>query len=212
MGYLDIPALRAAACHDEPYSYVIVPGFVRAGALDELNADFPSIRSPGSFPLSSLSHGPRFTALIEELKADDFRHALEDKFHVTLGGHPELITVRGRCRARDGQIHTDNRSKIVSVLIYLNKDWSADGGRIRVLRSANSLDDCAEEIPPVGGTMLAFIRSQRSWHGHKPFKGQRRVLQINWISDQRSFDRELRRHRLSALSKRMNPLVWLASA
>jgi hypothetical protein len=151
-------------------------------------------------------------ALIEELKGDEFRHAMEDKFHVVLEGHPELITVRGRCRARDGQIHTDTASKIVSVLIYLNKAWAADGGRIRVLRSSNSLDECAEEIPPVGGTMLAFRRSQRSWHGHKPFEGQRRVLQINWITDQDSFDRELRRHRLSALSKRMNPLAWLSSA
>jgi len=63
MGYLDIPALRATACRDEPYSYVIVPGFVRADALDELNADFPSIRSPGSFPpefplLRPTLHGP----------------------------------------------------------------------------------------------------------------------------------------------------------
>jgi hypothetical protein len=60
--------------------------------------------------------------------------------------------------------------------------------------------------------MLAFVRSDHSWHGHKPFAGQRRVVQVNWITDQQSFDRELRRHRLSALSKRMNPLTWLAAA
>jgi hypothetical protein len=211
MSYLDLSALRAAPTHDEPYDYIVVSGFVRSEALDEIAADFPSIRSPGSFLLSSLSCGPRFMALVEELKRDEFRHAMEDKFHVTLEGHPELITVRGRCRARDGKAHTDTGTKIVSALIYLNKTWAADGGRIRVLRSPNSFDDCAEEIAPVGGTMLAFLRSQCSWHGHKPFEGQRRVVQVNWITDQRSFDRERRRHRLSAFSKRMNPLVWLAS-
>jgi SM-20-related protein len=212
MGYLDISALQAAPCHDEPYSYVVVPRFVRAEALDEIAADFPSIRSPGSFPLASLSWGPRFAALIDELKSSEFRHAMEDKLGVKLEGHPELITVRGQCRARDGQIHTDTPSKIVSALIYLNEAWAADGGRIRVLRGSNSLDNVAEEIPPVGGTMLAFRRSERSWHGHKPFEGRRRVLQINWITDQRSFERELRRHRVSALSKRMNPLAWLSRA
>jgi SM-20-related protein len=212
MSYLDIPALRAAPCHEEPYSYVTVPQLIRAEAMDEITADFPVIRGPGSFILESLSCGPRFLALIDELKSDEFHDAMEAKFGVTLKGHPELITVRGRCRARDGQIHTDTPSKIVSALIYLNRVWDADGGRIRVLRGSDSLDDWAEEIPPVDGTMLAFRRSERSWHGHRPFAGRRRVLQINWITDQRSFDREQQRHRFSALSKRMNPLTWLSPA
>jgi hypothetical protein len=212
MEYLDLAAMRAAKCHQEPYEYIVVPGFVRPGALDEIERDFPRIRSPGSFPLASISYGPRFMALLEELKDDEFRFVMEQKFHVALEGHPELITVRGQCRARDGKIHTDTESKIVSVLIYLNKAWSEEGGRICVLRGPDSLADCAEEIAPVGGTMLAFVRSDHSWHGHKPFTGQRRVVQVNWITDQQSFDRELRRHRFSALSKRMNPLTWLASA
>ncbi|HEX7930431.1 MAG TPA: 2OG-Fe(II) oxygenase [Sphingomicrobium sp.] len=212
MRYLDFPAVHAAPCHHEPYEYIVVPGFVRPEALDEIEADFPAIRSPGSFPLAALSYGPCFTALLEELKDDEFRLVMEQKLHVPLKGHPELITVRGQCRARDGKIHTDTESKIVSVLIYLNKAWTEDGGRIRVLNGPDSFDDCAEEIPPVGGTMLAFVRSPRSWHGHKPFAGRRHVVQVNWITDQASFDRELRRHRLSAFSKRMNPLAWLGSA
>jgi hypothetical protein len=212
MAYLDLAALRAAPFHAEPYSYVVVPAFVRPDALDEIGADFPSIRSLGSFALSSVSFGPSFNALIEELQRDEFRQVMEDKFHVTLEGHPELITVRGRSGARDGKIHTDTESKIISVLIYLNKEWAADGGKLRVLRKSDSLDDFAEEVTPAGGTMLAFRRSPCSWHGHKPFHGQRRVVQINWITDQQSYDHELRRHRFSALSKRMNPLAWLHAA
>ena len=179
----------------------------------------PSLMTPSSVDFSSCFSStvmclaaPCFTALLGELRTDEFRFAMEQKFHVTLEGHPELLTIRGHCRASDGRIHTDTECKILSALIYLNKAWSAEGGRIRVLRSPDSIDDCAEEIAPVGGTMLAFLRSHCSWHGHKPFAGQRRVVQINWITDQRSFDRELRRHRLSAFSKRMNPLAWLPSA
>jgi hypothetical protein len=212
MGYLDLAAVIAAPCHTEPYEYIVVPGFLCPGALDDIADDFPSIRTAGSFPLSSLSFGPRFTALLDELKDDEYRHVMQEKFHVALEGHPELITVRGRCRARDGKIHTDNQCKLLSVLIYLNKAWSASGGRIRVLRRPDSFDDYAEEIAPVGGTMLAFLRSDHSWHGHTPFVGERRVLQINWMTDRRAFARELRRHRLSALSKRANPLAWLQSA
>jgi hypothetical protein len=212
MGYLDIPALLAAPYHEGPYSYVVVPRFVRPEALAAVNADFPVIRRPGSFPLNSLSFGHGFARLIEELTGSDFRRAIERKLGTTLDHKPELITVRGQCRARDGQIHTDTDCKIVSVLIYLNRSWASDGGRIRVLRSSNSLDDFAEEIAPAEGAMLAFRRSECSWHGHKPFAGERRVLQINWITDQKSYERELRRHSRSALFKQLNPLAWLPSA
>src|SRR5690242_14800231 len=107
MRYLDFSAVRSAPCHDAPYEYIVVPGLVRPEALDEIEADFPAIRSPGSFPLASLSYGPCFMALLEELQNDEFRLVMEQKFHVALEGHPELITVRGQCRARDGKIHTD---------------------------------------------------------------------------------------------------------
>jgi len=31
------------------------------------------------------------------------------------------------------------------------------------------------EVPPSDGTLVAFKRSDNSWHGHKPFSGKRRV-------------------------------------
>jgi len=71
----------------------------------------------------------------------------------------------------------------MTALIYLNEDWSSTGGRLRLLRNANDIDDYVAEVPPVSGTLLMFKRSDNSWHGHKPFVGPRRTVQINWVTD-----------------------------
>ena len=51
----------------------------------------------------------------------------------------------------------------------MNESWEEAGGRLRLLRSANNLNDIIVEVPPVSGTLLAFKRSNNSWHGHEPF-------------------------------------------
>ena len=89
--------------------------------------------------------------------------------------------MRARARARDGQIHLDSKSKLVTVLIYMNGKWEADGGRLRLLNSPDNLDDMAMEVPPARGTLLAFLNTGNAWHGHKPFEGERRVIQLNWV-------------------------------
>ena len=118
-----------------------------------------------------------------------------------------MITVRGCCSPKDGKIHTDALSKIITVLVYMNPKWEPDGGRLRLLRSATDLDDVILEVPPQQGTLLAFRRSNNSFHGHKPFAGPRRVVQFNWVTEQRIVDRELRRHRISAWTKRVLPFL-----
>ena len=87
----------------------------------------------------------------------------------------------------------------------MNSGSDADGGRLRVLRSADDLDDFAAEVPPDAGTLLAFRRSERSWHGHPTFVGVRRVIQLNWVSDEAVVRREQGRHKLSAWLKKLVP-------
>ena len=53
--------------------------------------------------------------------------------------------------------------------------------------------------------MLAFRRSDRSFHGHRAHFGERRVLQLNWVTDRAVVRRELSRHRWSARIKALNP-------
>ncbi|MGQ0664681.1 MAG: 2OG-Fe(II) oxygenase [Pseudomonadota bacterium] len=204
---LDLDAFRRAPLKREPCDYLILPGVVRQPALDEILDAYPDIDRPGSFPSATLRYGPRFAAFLDEIEGPEFRAAVAEKFGVDLEGRPTLVTVRGRCRASDGKIHTDTDSKIITVLFYFNRDWEPDGGRLRILMSPTDLDAVADEVPPIAGTVLAFRRSARSWHGHKPFEGPRRAVQLNWVTDQRIVDRELARHRLSAWVKRLNPLA-----
>jgi SM-20-related protein len=199
----NLAAFRATPLVREPFDYLIVPSFLASEAVAAINADYPRIDSPGSYPVSELCYGPAFRKLLQELRGDKFRAAFEEKFDIDLTGRPTMVTVRGRCGPKDGRIHTDALSKIITVLLYMNSGWEVEGGRLRLLRSADSLDDFIAEVPPVEGTLLAFRRTDNSWHGHKPFVGPRRVLQLNWVTDEGTARREIFRHRLSAWVKRL---------
>lgn len=202
MSAIDLESFRATALERDPYDYLIVPGFLKSGAIAAIDADYPTIDKPGSFPLDGLKPGPAFTELIKDLESPDMRSAFADKFAVDLDDRPTTITVRGRCQAKDGRIHTDTESKILTILIYMNTEgWQDSGGRLRVLRSDRDLDDYAAEVPPEAGTLLAFRRSERSWHGHETYVGERRAIQLNWVTDEAVVRREHRRHSVSAWLK-----------
>jgi SM-20-related protein len=201
--YLDLDALKTAPLTKEPFQYLAVPGFVRRQACGEINRDYPKIAEPGSFPVAQLSYGPNFHELLDELASDEFRKAFEDKFGIDLVGRPQTITVRGHCSPKDGRVHTDTKSKIITILIYMNPEWEHSGGRLRLLKSSSSLDDPIMEVPPAAGTMLAFKRADNSWHGHKPFSGERRVIQFNWVTSESDRRVAMLRHHLSAMVKRL---------
>jgi len=207
MSYLDIERLRATPLVTEPFPYVIVPGFLRAENLPAITADFPKIAQAGSFPVSELTIERNFLIFLDELQGPAFRDAMAAKFDQALDGFPTMITVRGRARAKDGQIHTDSKSKIITVLIYMNGQWEAPGGRLRLLRSPDNLDDIIAEVPPEEGTLLAFRVTPNSWHGHEPFVGERRVIQLNWVTGADIVQHEQRRHRLTARIKRLIPFA-----
>jgi hypothetical protein len=208
MSALDFQALRQTPLTRDPFEFVIVPGFIKPVARKAINADYPKIDKPGSFPAQSLSFGPAFQALLDELNGDAMRHVFEEKFCIDLTNRPTMTTVRGQCWEKDGHIHTDATSKLITVLIYMNPSWEQSGGRLRLLRSGTDIEDVVVEVPPVEGTLLAFRRSNNSWHGHKVFRGERRVIQFNWVTDQRVLQREVMRHRFSAAMKFMFPFGW----
>jgi hypothetical protein len=206
---LDLDSFRTTPLNREPFDYLIVPGFIRAQACAAINADYPNIDHPGSFPVGHLSFGPAFRGLLDALQGTEVQKAFAEKFHLDLTNRPTMVTVRGRCGTKDGSIHTDATSKIITALIYMNPQWEESGGRLRLLRSADNLDDVLVEVPPVEGTLVAFRRSDNSFHGHKPFIGPRRVIQLNWVTSQRVARRELARHRVSAWAKRLLNLIRL---
>ena len=201
--YLRLDAFRDTPLVLEPFQHLIVSGFVDPKGLAAINADYPKISTSGSFPVDQVSFGPAFQTLLDELEGDEFREAFEEKFGLDLADRPTVTTVRGHCDARDGKIHADSKSKIITVLIYMNASWEQSGGRLRLLRSGTDLSDVITEVPPVAGTLLAFKRSDNSWHGHEPFAGERRVIQFNWLTSEGNRQIAMLRHHTSAAVKRV---------
>ncbi len=200
---VDFQSLKNRAAEREPFAHLIVPGFVRREALTGIEADFPDVDHPGSFPLASLSFGPRFAELIAVLTGPEMAALVEEKLGIDLSGRPTTVTVRGQSRAADGKIHTDSKSKLVTLLLYMNGEWESGEGRLRLLRGPHDLEDYIAEVPPDRGTLLLFKNGPAAWHGFAPFEGRRRVIQVNWVTDEAVVRREGARHRLSAFTKRL---------
>ena len=205
--YLGIEQFRTTPLERQPFEHLIVPQFIGPRPLAEINADYPKISTSGSFPVEQLSFGPAFRNFLEELNSDDFREAFEEKFGIELTGRPTITTVRGRCGPADGKIHTDSATKIITILIYMNESWDQPGGRLRLLRSSDNLNHIIVEVPPIAGTLLAFKRSNNSWHGHERFVGERRVVQFNWLTSQGNRQIAMLRHHTSASFKRLLQIV-----
>ncbi len=200
---INLDALRATPLNQSPFPFLVIDKFLRAEYAEAIAADFPNIPFRGSVPLTQVPYGATFARLVEDLSSTALRDAIEEKFALSLDGRATMITVRGRADKRDGRIHTDTESKFLTMLLYLNPVWAADGGRLRVLKNGKSLDDYVVEIPPTFGTCLLFKVTDNCWHGHKPFAGERRVLQLNYVRDDAARNRHLLRHRITAQLKRL---------
>lgn len=203
---VDYDAFRATPPAAEPFPHVVVPNFVPPNSLAALVRDLPPLSQGGSFPMGGLRLGPLGRALVAELEGAAFREAIANKFGLDLAGAPTMLTLRGRSREKDGQIHTNSTAKRVTVLLYLNPHtaaWANQEGCLRLLRSATDIEDFAVEVPPVDGTLLVFPNGPTAWHGHKRHVGQRYVVQLNYMARDGAARSELRRHRVSAFLKRL---------
>ncbi len=200
---LQLEALRKANLRTDPYPYTVVENFIDADSLGCVLADFPELNSPGSIPVEAVSGGPAYDALITELSGEDFRGVVAAKFGMPLDGYPIMITLRGVMREKDGRIHTDSKTKVITVLLYLNETWDQTGGCLRVLRGPDDLDDYVEEIPPAAGTLLVFRVTDNCWHGHTPVVGKRLSIQMNYLVGEGANAKHRFFHRLSSRLKNL---------
>jgi len=185
MTLIDLKALDAVQLQKDPFDYIVVPDFLTPINLRKVNGDYPAIDTATNHGLRDLKYGPLFRDFLDELQTDAFRRKLGEKFDVDLSDSPTTITVRKYCERTDGNIHTDHRSKLITVLVYFNEQWDSDAGCLRMLRSSSNLEDYTAEVTPLGGRLLAFRRTDWSWHGHKSFVGERRMLQYNFLEKSR---------------------------
>lgn len=165
-----------------------------------LISDFPPINKGGSFPLEAVSLGESIQRLVEELKSNKMRKILEQKFQVNLEDKPVVTTFRGYSRMKDGKIHSDSKTKIITVLIYLNDQWNHTNGLLRLLKDRNNLNNYIEEIPATMGSLVAFKVTENCWHGYQAFEGKRCSIQLNYLYE-KALKRHNLRHRLSSFFK-----------
>lgn len=190
MSALDFKKFDATPLQTEPCNYIVVPEFVTPEALKGINEDFPDIKDPGNFPLDDINYGPRFKALMEELMGPEMRKHFAAKFGMDLDQFPTQMTARRFMATWDGNIHNDSRSKKITVLIYFNDEWTQKGGQLRITRTATDMDDYFVEVPPVRGTLIAFQRNDRSFHGFPPGQGERRSIQMYWVDPKRELKKK----------------------
>ena len=188
----------------EPFPLLVARGQLPADAANALVADFPRYGSAGFFPYDPADCGPAVRALVDAITAPAFADALGALLGVEqLGRHPTLVTLCESLNRRHGTIHTDSKSKVVTALVYLNADWpDTSGGCLRFLQRIDDIDALVlPEVRPLYGTVAAFRRSDNSFHGHLPHEGERRVVQVAWLTSEAEKRRKTRRGRLSRLVK-----------
>jgi hypothetical protein len=203
MSIIDYDAIRAADVHHTPYDFLMGTGALRREALPGLRESFPDIQQTGFHPLEQMKMEGAFAQLIAEIEGPEFTAAMSDTLGVDLRPYPRLITVRKISAAHEGRIHCDSESKIATALIYMNDTWDSPEGRFRVLKNDHDFNDYVAEASPETGAFVAFRRADHSWHGHTPFVGERRVVQIAWVRSQADIERKKKRHGLSSFFKRM---------
>ncbi len=200
-GLVNFDALAATPAHVRPFPHLLATGLLSRAAVQHLNQQFPDLPVSGLLPANILKLSPALSQLADELRGPRMAEILAEKFDIELTGLPTMLTVRSQAAARDGRIHTDSESKIVTLLLYLNEEWTEPGGRLRLLNSGTDVEDYFAEVVPQAGTLVAFRRTDNSWHGHHPFVGQRRYLMVNWMRDGGVARFEQTRHKVAAVLK-----------
>ena len=178
---INLQALKNAELHTDPFDFMVVPDFFDRDTLVKVNADYPAIDTAANHPLDNLQYGPAFAEMMAEMQGREFAEALGERFDMELASLPTTVTVRKFCERTDGNIHTDHKSKVITVLLYFNESWEHPDGQLRMLRSKQDIEDYTAEVKPTGGTLLAFRRTDHSWHGHTRFVGERRMVQVNFL-------------------------------
>lgn len=201
---LDMQALKTVTVNTVPFPFFKLEHSIRADILDRVIGDFPDISDGGSFNVDDVTVNPDFKAFLDAIDSPEFRQVICEKFDVQVMGLPMMMTLRGYSRQKDGRIHTDSKTKLVTILIYLNESWEATTGRLRILNNSHDMDDYVDEVSPGPGSLVAFKVTDNCWHGYPSYEGTRRSIQINFLTSEAAGNKHRFFHKLSAKLK-----AWL---
>ncbi len=190
----------------EPFPFLVAHGLLPDEAREALERDFPRYAGAGFFPYDETDCGPAVAALIARLTAPEFAGRIGELLGIgNLARYPTLVTLCRSLNRRHGTIHTDSRSKVATALLYLNPQWpDTSDGCLRFLERGDDIEALiAPELKPLYGEFAVFKRSECSFHGHLPYEGERRVIQIAWVVSEEAKARKTQRGRTSRLLKRL---------
>jgi SM-20-related protein len=202
MRVINLNSVKDANYAKDPYDFILGSDFLKEDTINGLRRDFPDIVKPGYLTVDEVNLHGHFKTLIDELEGPELTEELSRKFGKDLHQFPRLTTIMKRSQPKYGAIHTDGASKVMTLLVYMNDEWNqGDGGRLRVLYDEKNFEPYAAEVPPTMGTMFAFLRSDNSWHGHRPFTGERKVVQVAWVKSQADIDRKRKNNKVAQFFK-----------
>jgi hypothetical protein len=190
----------------EPFHFLVARDQLPADAAQDLNRDFPKYAGAGFFPFEEKDCGPSVIQLIADLTDPAVADAVGRRLGIdNLGQFPTLVTLCRTLNKRHGTIHTDSKSKVATALLYLNESWpDTSDGCFRLLKRVDDIDDLvAPEIKPIYGNLVVFKRADNSFHGHLPYEGERRVIQVAWLTSLDEKLRKTQRGKLSRLFKKL---------
>ncbi|MBI0393821.1 2OG-Fe(II) oxygenase [Acinetobacter bereziniae] len=200
---LKLDALKNAEVVTIPYPFFVVENALADSEVQAVIKDFPKIEQGGSFNIEDVEIKPNFDRFLKSLDTPEFRQILTDKFDVNVMEHPMMITLRGYSRQKDGRIHSDSKSKLLTILIYLNESWDAPNGRLRILNDDKDINNYVAEIGAGPGSLVAFKVTDNGWHGYIPYEGQRQSIQINFLTSEKANAKHKFFHGLSAKVKKI---------
>lgn len=197
---INIDLINTTPLKMEPFPYFTIEQSMLDKELMGLVQNFPIINSGGSFNKEDLDLSDHYQSLHDSLNSDSFRQALSEKFNVDVMASPIMLTYRGVSRTKDGRVHTDSKTKLLTILIYFNDGWTAKTGKLRILNS-DDMNDIAEEVNPTAGCMVAFKVTDNCWHGYPSFEGTRNAIQVNFLANEAASRKHKFFHKISAKLK-----------
>jgi hypothetical protein len=190
----------------QPFPFMVAHGQLPDEVRGDLDRDFPRYASAGIFPYDPPDCGPSVNALIENMSSPAVAGAIGQRLGIdNLGQYPTLVTLCRLLNKRHGTIHTDSKSKVATALIYLNTQWpDTSDGCLRFLHKIDDIDSiAAPELAPLYGEFAVFKRCENSFHGHLPYEGERRVIQVAWLISEEEKLRKTKRGNFSRTFKKL---------
>ena len=198
---IDLNSIKSAPVDDTFFPFFSVSNCIEDNGKS-LAKEFPDLEKGGSYPSNLPGLSDKIKKLISEIESDAMKEVLSEKFQVDLSNTEVITTLRGYSRMKDGKIHTDSKSKVLTFLLYLNEEWNNEKGLLRMLKNEFDLEDFIREIPASFGSLVVFKVTENCWHGFHPVEGKRLSMQMNYVKKESASSHKIR-HGLSSFLKKL---------